>query len=679
MSSAGFPLKSFPRAMKILRIFRDVCLLSIGVQALSGQDAQQIIDSAAKVYAEAAAYSANVDSRSVQFVFAPTSVGQPPRYDVRSVQFRRLQVRLKSPDAYLVGVQAYQENRGGMTPAGRTMPNGVWSFLARVGAAQPKQSVYLNGRFTVQDMPLDQFNAQLNSRLSAGDLVLKHFRVNDSARGNIPLGLLDPELIGRESNGTPTYRLAATTSDGWPVMLWVDQKSFQIVRSIVQRPFASRNPMPGMPPEMAARRSSLVVVTETIYHDQQLNPNFGNRDFVIDASPANDQPSAAQMGFSDIESLVKVAGIGSAELPNHGAVAGMDGDEGEPSASAPTPVATPNPATVNGQALSLGQMEGIVLIEGDNSTATGFMTKIRDVDFIVTNQHVLGDGKKLKFKTLRGEEIPTLGVFGAIGSDIAIIRVAGGQGELTVAKDVLSGSKIGDKVVVVGNRLGGGVATQTEGSIVGIGPTRIEVNANFEPGNSGSPIVNLGTGEVVGVATYSETRSIAVDDGGAASARGRVTAPAQVEKRWFGYRLDSVSKWEAIDLVQWGAQSERIEQFMETSRALHAVVRFDFRTARQHPRLTTILDQFEARYQNASSNSLVAANEVKDLFRVIRSVSETGMRDLENGPYYDYYRTSLYWETSIPAQLEYRKAIIDVLKKYEANSSQFLSRMRNGG
>jgi hypothetical protein len=76
---------------------------------------------------------------------------------------------------------------------------------------------------------------------------------------------------------------------------------------------------------------------------------------------------------------------------------------------------------------------------------------------------------------------------------------------------------------------------------------------------------------------------------------------------------------------------------------------------------------------------LTAANEIKDLFRVIRSISDDGVRDLENGPYYDYYRSSLYWETSIPAQLEYRKAIIEVLKKYEANSSLFLSRMRNGG
>jgi S1-C subfamily serine protease len=666
--------------MTILRILRKLCLLGLGLQTLCAQDAQQIIDSTAKVYADAKSFMANVDIRTVQFVFAPTPFGQLQRYDVRTTQFRRLQVRLKNPGAYLVGLQTFQEGTANLPVAPASGPAGFWSFVARTETTPPKQATFLNGRFTVQDIPVGQFNQQINERFFPGDLVLRHFRVNDGSQsGNIPLGLLDPALIGRESNGTPTYRLTATTSEGYPVMLWIEQKSSLIVRSIVQRPLVPRSGRPGMPPEMAARRSSQVLAVETIYHDQQVNPLLADRDFVIDPSPSNDQPNAAQMGFSSIDQLVKTGGIGLAELPSKGS---QEVAETEGAGPANNPVAVPftQPSMpLNGQALSQGQMEGIVLIEGDNSTATGFMAKIRDVDFIVTNQHVLGNGKKLKFRTLRGEEIPTMGVFGAIGSDIAIIRIDRGMGELALAKDVFSSSKIGDKVVVVGNRLGGGVATQTAGNIMGIGPTRIEVNANFEPGNSGSPIVNLTTGEVVGVATYSETRRVSVDDSGSSSARGSEDNTGQVEKRWFGYRLDSVSKWEAIDLVQWGAQADRIDRFIETSRALHAVVRFDFKTARQHPRLTTILDQFDARYQTASSNSLTAANEIKDLFRVIRSISDDGVRDLENGPYYDYYRSSLYWETSIPAQLEYRKAIIEVLKKYEANSSLFLSRMRNGG
>ena len=62
--------------------------------------------------------------------------------------------------------------------------------------------------------------------------------------------------------------------------------------------------------------------------------------------------------------------------------------------------------------------------------------------------------------------------------------------------------KIGDAIVVLGNSGGGGVVTKLEGKLVGIGPDRIEVSAEFIPGNSGSPIIHVPTGKVIGIATY---------------------------------------------------------------------------------------------------------------------------------------------------------------------------------
>jgi len=336
-------------------------------------------------------------------------------------------------------------------------------------------------------------------------------------------------------------------------------------------------------------------------------------------------------------------------------------------------VVTPPNAAANGQSLSYQQMSSIVLIEGEGGSATGFMTKIRGVDFIVTNLHVLSGNKKITAKNLNGQEQSLEGIFGAVGSDIAIIRTGSStQGEMVLAQDVFASSQIGDRVVVVGNRLGGGVATQTVGSIMGIGPTRVEVNANFEPGNSGSPIFNLRTNEVVGVATYAETRPV---DAGA-GVRGSVAVP---EKRWFGYRIDSVAKWESIDLAKWNAQGERIAKFREVSSALLAIVKFDFKTARLTPPFGPLIDKLESSYQTAGTNKVTASGFVKDFFRVVQSISAQGLKDLESGDYYDYYRTSLYWNTSIPAQVEFRKELIKSLERYEADSSAYMSRLRSGG
>ena len=646
------------------------------------QDAQELVDAAAKIYASTPNYLAQVDSRVVQYVFGPTTEGEDPRFDIAGTLYRRVSIKLRRPDDYWISMQTKQEGTpvmvGPMTgpggdPREMMMRAGMAggsssSVLARSGGGVPKRGHYMGGRYLTSDISPRMFNSMATAGMAyraEEDLVLRHFLPEPKpVEGNMSLGLIEPDLIGRETvNGRQAYRIMAKTSGGNPVLLWIDQESFLVIRSIVQ-----------------TVRGRRVLVVESLFIDQRLNPMFVSNDFALGGSQTPDLLSAETMRFVSAADLVKLAEV----APDPATASMVDG--GAPGKAPETPAAPvtppPAPVTLDGQALSYEQMSGIILVEGDGGTASGFMAKIRDVDFVVTNLHVLGKNKKISLKNLRGEEIPYSGIFGAVGSDVAIIRIAAGQGELKLATDVLKTSKIGDKVVVVGNRQGGGVATQVAGSIVGVGPTRVEVNANFEPGNSGSPIVNLVTGEVIGVASYSETRRIDVEDSSSGSSgsqtRTRDSEPVKVEKRWFGYRIDGITKWEGIDLAKWNAQGARIESFTEMSEALVAVLKLDFDTARRHPRLNSLIANFEAKVRASGRNSVTSATEVKDLFRVIRTISEDGVNDLKNGDYYDYYRTCLYWEDSIPAQLDYRKSIIEVLKKYEANSAGYLSRMRGG-
>ncbi|MET0262025.1 MAG: serine protease, partial [Rariglobus sp.] len=598
---------------------------------LPAQDAQEIIDATSKVYAAATSYSADIDSRTIQLAFTPGPDGETPQYQVHNIHYRRLQMKVRRPYGYLLGAQMFNDGTSRFPSAlGRpaNMPppmSSSWSFLSRTDNSLPKQGLNQSGRIMIRDVPAEQFNAMVNARLggrAASDVVMRHFQgLAVESTGGMALGLIEPAIIGRENRGRSTYRIVAKTTEGHPITLWVEQETFLIVRTIVQRPRIARPPFNGerVPPP-STTGSNMVTAVETFYNNQRIDPSFNSTDFSIPSSAPDEQATAEQMGFSPVADIVKLAEI----KPFTGTPSAVDGNESDDSVDATKPAEAEN-EPVAGQALSYEQMSGIVLIDGDGGTASGFMTKIRDVDFVVTNLHVLVGNKKFTLKTLSGEEIQPLGIFGAVGSDIAIIRIGKGQGDLRLTSDVFKTSKIGDKIVVVGNRRGGGVATQTNGSIKGIGPNLIEVDANFQSGNSGSPIVNLSTNEVIGVATYSETRRVEVD--GPASNLPISNSSTQVEKRWFGYRLDSVSKWEAIDLNRWNAQSERLTKFRETSEALHEVIKFEFKAARQHPRLTGILDSFEARYRSSGSNSLTAATEIKDLFRVIRTISDDGMRD----------------------------------------------------
>ena len=267
-----------------------------------------------------------------------------------------------------------------------------------------------------------------------------------------------------------------------------------------------------------------------------------------------------------------------------------------------------------------------------------------------------------------------------MGRDLAIWRIEGeAPGSfLTLSADPLQTAKIGDKVVVVGNRRGGGVATQVSGVVQGVGPDKIEVDAQFQPGNSGSPIVHVESGEVIGLAAYSQTRKLDMLDGGPAKSatRGEANEP-KMEQRWFGYRIDGVAGWQAIDLARWRQQVRRIEAFRNDSEALYYALMGNFGQTNQSPSVRSVVERFQQRFERAGSGQVQAAQDVVEYFRSLRALTENGKKELRDGDYYDYFRSSLYWETSITEQLRTREQIAKYLEQATENTSAFLSRLRN--
>jgi hypothetical protein len=333
------------------------------------------------------------------------------------------------------------------------------------------------------------------------------------------------------------------------------------------------------------------------------------------------------------------------------------------------------------QALTTEQMGGIVLIEGDKGAASGFLAKIRNVEVVVTNLHVVGDNEKLVVKTLGGTTIAWSGIIGAVGSDIALLRVTkptGVEPVLRLAENVARDAKIGDTVVVVGNRLGGGVATQTIGRIQGVGPERVEVDARFQPGNSGSPIFDTVLQRVVGVATYVATArpgGMGVEDselpfGGSLSLRR--------EERWFGYRLDNVARWETVDWARWRTQMRSVREYRDTSLALLALVMGELTEGRENARLRPLIERYQTgrAAAEARNNAFDAAARVRDLMQAAGTYAQEGLRTLDTPDLYDFFRTSGYWETNVVAQVKFREALVKALKEIEGDARLFQQRVR---
>jgi hypothetical protein len=178
----------------------------------------------------------------------------------------------------------------------------------------------------------------------------------------------------------------------------------------------------------------------------------------------------------------------------------------------------------------------LVLVQGANGRGSGFTYRIGGKPFCATNQHVAAGNAKLQFASLQSGNLPVGVAQVAVGHDLLVASVPPETPAFDAVSDITKEAAIGDVVVVMGDPEGAGVVRPIPGRLMGIGPNLIEVSAPFVEGNSGSPIIHLKSGKVLGIASYATVR--AFDSG-----RGEPV----VNVRRFGYRLDTVKAWQPVN------------------------------------------------------------------------------------------------------------------------------------
>ena len=133
------------------------------------------------------------------------------------------------------------------------------------------------------------------------------------------------------------------------------------------------------------------------------------------------------------------------------------------------------------------------------------------------------------------------------------------QGGLEVMQQVDKNVSIGDDVLVLGNSQGSGVVTEISGKVTGIGPELVEVDAKFVAGNSGSPIIHVKTGKVIALATFAVIRKL--------DTLGKDSQFTEIRR--FGYRLDTVPKWE---FRQWDGFQKEGDTVAEVERKSESLI-----------------------------------------------------------------------------------------------------------
>ncbi len=260
------------------------------------------------------------------------------------------------------------------------------------------------------------------------------------------------------------------------------------------------------------------------------------------------------------------------------------------------------------------QIRALVYIEGDESAGSGFITKIDGQFYVVTNQHVLSGNKKFTITAADGTKLPTNGtLYGAVDRDVALIKIPDNLAKysLKLMEDPQSNAKVGDTISVVGNTLGARVPTQFDGRLLGIGPELIEVNAQFQPGNSGSPIFDRATGDVIAMASLHIVYDLSK----------LKTNQLFVDTRWFGYRLDNIDSkkgWRRLDWNQFSADGLQVNVSDATLKAVLALVGRGVNDPAtvENESLRKLLLTFQA-----NTNAAVARKDKQEYYRAVQTLN----------------------------------------------------------
>ncbi len=209
------------------------------------------------------------------------------------------------------------------------------------------------------------------------------------------------------------------------------------------------------------------------------------------------------------------------------------------------------------------QKSAIVAIESASGGATGFIAKLNEKVFLVSNTHVLGAIKNPRISTLGGDTLKLGRLYAARNHDIAIVEIIelpDSLQPLEIMDEVEVEAKTSDKIIVCGNSRAKGTMLDTKGEIVGIGPRKVETNSPFYEGNSGSPVLHLKSGKVIAVASYVEfdsKKSSRVSEASRADKKSAIKGDA----RYFSYRIDSVKKWDFVTFNELKKQNDKIESY----------------------------------------------------------------------------------------------------------------------
>lgn len=212
-------------------------------------------------------------------------------------------------------------------------------------------------------------------------------------------------------------------------------------------------------------------------------------------------------------------------------------------------------SVVDGSAMATKGFEAVreavaIIKDKEGGSGTGFLLDMGGKTYLMSNEHVVRSVGMIEARLIDGTLLQ-LGEFSVAADrrDLARFEVLGCNKKPLHLRESMP--SIGEQVNVYGNSLGGGVATESKGFIQGVGPAKIETNAEIVQGNSGSPILDVNN-VVVGVAALIEYTG--------KKNWGNQDTRYDGKVRRYAVRLNGVT-WKTIDRNEYEKQVREFTEF----------------------------------------------------------------------------------------------------------------------
>ncbi len=295
--------------------------------------------------------------------------------------------------------------------------------------------------------------------------------------------------------------------------------------------------------------------------------------------------------------------------------------------------------------IALKNAKNLVFVQGSHGGGSGFLANYAGAKWVLTNQYVIAGCVDAKFIRADQSQIRTTRTAGAVGHDVMALAADPAEEGMELLSEVEKNVAIGDDVAVLGNPDGAGVMKPILGKVQGIGPKLVEVSAAFVPGNSGSPVVHVKTGKVIAVATYAKVQR-----------KDPFTGAKIKEVRRFCFRLDSIKRWETVEMWAFHEEAKTMDAVKLRTARLIEVADNCVETGAPSAfamdgELRAAMTKFAQAVTrpNATAPDRAAAKQTLSGAMRAAFVSDITIADRRVG--YDYFKTRLAEETEIREEI----------------------------